>query len=371
MKILILNWRDIKNPSSGGAEILTHEIAKRFVKEGHAVYLVSSLFTGAKKEEDIDGVKIYRAGSESIVPFHKSVHVAVYNLYKKRFAGNVDVVIDEVHGIPFFTPFYVKEKKIVLVCEVAQDIWDHTFSFPWNIIGKIVERLYLLLYRNLPFMTISQSTKIDLETFGISSKNITVLPMGINRIIIKEQKKDKNPTMLFAGRLNKIKGIEDAIAAFAIISQKVNKAVFWIVGRGSRNYVDQLKKQVATYKLEKSVIFWDFVSEKEKFELMSRASLLIVPSMREGFGLIVPEAGSVGTPAIVYDVPGLRDIVVDGRNGIKTKKNNPDELAKEAVRILKDKQLYNRLKTQAEKSSMVYNWDKTAETVMNVLESTT
>ncbi len=54
MNILILNWRDIKNPSSGGAEILTHEIAKQWVAWGNSVIQFSSLFAGAKSEEIID-----------------------------------------------------------------------------------------------------------------------------------------------------------------------------------------------------------------------------------------------------------------------------------------------------------------------------
>ena len=57
-KILILNWRDIKNPNSGGAEVLTHEMAKRWVLWGHEVTQFSSKFRGAKGEEVVDGVRI-------------------------------------------------------------------------------------------------------------------------------------------------------------------------------------------------------------------------------------------------------------------------------------------------------------------------
>ncbi len=63
MKILILNWRDIKNPNGGGAEILTHELAKGWVKSGHNVTQFSSSFKGSKPQEIIDKVKFARKGS--------------------------------------------------------------------------------------------------------------------------------------------------------------------------------------------------------------------------------------------------------------------------------------------------------------------
>lgn len=360
MKILILNWRDIKNPSSGGAEILTHEIAKRWVKKGHAVYMFSSQFAGAKSEEEIDGVRIYR---------ERFVHLRGPRFYQSRFSGKIDIVIDEVHGIPFFTPFYIKEKKVALVCEVAQDIWDHTFPFPLNSIGKIVERLYLLLYRNLRFMAISQSTKRDLEAFGVSPKKITVLPMGITRVKIGEVQKEQNPTLIFVGRLSKAKGIEDAIKAFIIISQKIKNAGLWVVGRGNAQYVEKLKLLAKKHEVFNKIVFWGYVSEKKKFELMAKAKLLIASSQREGFGLIVPEAGSVGTPAVAYDVAGLRDLVNDGKNGVKTKINTAAELAKEIISLLQDEITYQKLAKEAKKASLVYNWDKTAETAMKVLKS--
>lgn len=368
MKILILNWRDIKNPSSGGAEILTHEIARRWAKAGHEVFMFASLFAGAKVKENIDGITIYRAGKETIFPFHKSVHFEARRFYNRYFRGKIDIVIDEAHGIGFFTPFYVKEKKVVLVCEVAQDVWDYTFPFPLNIIGRLGERLYIFLYRNIQFMAISPSTKKDLENFGVDASKITVLPMGINRVRLNNQKKDKNPVILFVGRLSKIKGVEDALEAFITVSQKIKNASFWVVGRGDKEYIESLKRIVTKNKLTRKVIFWDFVPDRTKFTLMARASVLVVPSVREGFGLIVPEAGSVGTPVIVYDAPGLRDIVVDGVNGIKTKSNNPKTLSEEIIKLLSDKLLYSRLCSQAKKASLAYNWDRTAKTAMKVLQ---
>lgn len=368
MKIVIFNWRDIKNPNAGGAEILTHELAKRFVAQGHDVTLFSSHFPKGKKRDVVDGVVILREGEPDLRALHHSVHYHAYRYYKKYLKGHVDVVIDEIHGMPFFTRFYVKEQKIAFICEVAKDIWDKMYPFPWNIIGKTMERIILFLYRGINFTTISESTKQDLISYGIPKDAITVLPMGFRRIAIKNGKKQVNPTAIFVARINKMKGIEDAIQAWRIVVKRYPKAMLWVVGKGEEHYLAFLRKKIRANHMEKNIHFWDFVSEKKKFQLMARAHVLISPSVREGFGLTIPEAGSVGTPAIVYDVPGLRDIV-DDTNGIKLKKNTPEELAKELIAFFKDKERQQQLGRQAKKKSLQYNWETTAKVFLQKIQS--
>jgi glycosyltransferase involved in cell wall biosynthesis len=364
MTILILNWKDIKNPTSGGAEVLTHEMAKRFVTQGHKVILFASHFSGSPNKEVIDGIKIIRSGRPDLRAFGESVHFKAYKYYQKEGKGKVDVIIDEVHGLPFFAKFYAKEKVIALICEVADDIWFRMFSFPWNLIGWILERIYLLLYKNVPVLTISESTKNELIKCHIPSEKITVLPMGISRVRIKKAAKEKKPTIIFVGRLNKMKGIVDAIMAVTKASKKIKHLQLWVVGKGEEDFMKHLKSLASKKKI--SATFYDFVSQQEKFELMRRAHAIVVPSVREGFGLIVPEAGSVGTPAVVYDVHGLRDIVRNDINGIKVKKT-PHDLARGIERIFVDKKKYAVMCEAAKEESKVYNWDKTARVALEVL----
>lgn len=365
MTILILNWKDIKHPHAGGAEVLTHELAKRIVANGHKVIMFVCKFKGGKKKEVIDGISIVRDGKRDLRSLQNSVHFKAYKYYKKNLEGKIDLVIDEPHGMPFFAKFYVKEKVIALICEVADDIWFRMFIFPWSLIGWILERLYLIFYKNIKILTISKSTKQELIACGFNSKNITILPMGITRYPT-DNKKEKIPTIIFVGRLNKMKGIEDAIKATAMVMKKIPELQLWIVGKGEKNFMENLKILAKAEGV--NAIFWDFVTQKKKFELMRRAHAIVVPSIREGFGLIVPEAGSVGTPAIVYNVHGLRDTVVDGVNGIKVKMS-PQALAKGIEKLFKDKKKYQIISVAAKKQSLQYNWDNTAKVALTVIEN--
>ena len=370
MKILILNWRDIKNPTSGGAEILTHEMAKRWVRWGHEVVQFSSWFTGGKKEEIVDGVKILRFGSANIRSFGFPVHLAAFLWYLKKGRGKFDVVIDEIHGLPFFTPWYVKEKKVVLICEVAGELWRKMFGPIFGSLGRITEEFYLRsVYKNTPFLTISQSTKEELIKNGVEEKNITVLPMGISiPANLKIFKKEKEPTLIFVGRLSKPKGVEDAIFALKEVVKKLPRAKLWVVGREDKEYLNYLEKLSQKLKVYDKIRFFGFVSEKKKFELMSRAHILLAPSIKEGWGLTVPEAGVVGTPAIVYNSPGLRDVLKNNKLGIICRENTARVLAEEIIKLLKNKKLYSELAQETTSFKKKLGWDKTAQFVLENLQ---
>lgn len=369
MNVLILNWRDIKNPLSGGAEILTHELSKRLVVKGHSVTQLCSYFDGARKEELLDGVRIIREGNPDARTLLNSVQFKAYKRYKNEFKGKVDLVIDEVHGIPFFTPFYVKEKKVALICEVAGDLWDIAVRFPFNILGRIIERIYPLFYSKIKVITISESSKKELSEIGFNSSQINVIPMGSNSTVIKNLPvKEKNETLVFLSRISKSKGIEDAIECIVFLKDEFPNLTLWIIGRGEEAFKKELKKQVKDLEIQNNVKFWNYVTNEKKQELLTKAHLLLMPSAKEGWGLTVHEAGARGTPAIVYDVPGLREVVKDSVNGIICKVNSPEELARNTRGLLKNKDLYVKLQNGAIDERKKHNWDETAIQFLNFIK---
>ena len=110
LRILVINWQDIRNPLSGGAEVHFHEIFRRVAAMGHAVTLLCSAFAGAAAEEEIDGIRILRCGSRQLFNF------AVPAAYRRlRKAQAFDVVIDDLNKIPFYTPCFVQEPLLTIV----------------------------------------------------------------------------------------------------------------------------------------------------------------------------------------------------------------------------------------------------------------
>jgi len=346
MKILMLAWRDMKHPKKGGAEIVTDIYLKGLAKKGHDVTLFSATFPNAKEKEEFNGYKIIRKGEEIGVHFKGMI-------YAKKNERKFDVIIDQINTIPFFTPLLIrKEKRRAFFHQLCKNVWFYESKFPISLIGYVLESVYLKLYRNTKAFVVSESTKQDLIKYAWAKpSNILVLE---NQIDFKPKSKisKKENSFVFVGRLTKSKRVHDCIEALSYIDE----AKLYIIGNGDSKYMGKLKKLAKKLKLNKRVIFTGRISNEKRNKIMSKATAILVTSVREGWGLIVTEANANGTIAITYDVEGLRDA---NKTGFITKKNNPKELAKLMNFVLKNKNIVDR----KSKDALIFarkhsNWNK-------------
>ena len=368
MNILVFSWRDPRHPLAGGAEQVMHEHMKGWVNAGHKVTLFSAHFKGAPRREALDGVDIIRKGYQLL-----GVHIAGFFWYLFCKHEKFDLVIDQFHGIPFFTPVYVRSKKLAVLQEVAREVWlmNH-LPKPFNLIigylGYYLEPLIFKFYKKVPFMVGSESAKEDLEEFGIPGKNITVVPHGV--IIEKSKRvfsKENLPTVIFLGSLARDKGIEEALKAFSFLSKK--KVIqFWVVGKAGKIYQDYLDSLVLRLDIKDKVKFWGFVSNEKKFELLSRAHIMVNPSFREGWGLVNIEANVMGTPVVAYKSAGLVDSVKDNQSGLLCDENTPVNMAETVVAVLKDSKKYQRLQKGAITWSKRFSWKKSKKRSLTLID---
>jgi glycosyltransferase involved in cell wall biosynthesis len=316
------------------------EHAKGWVRAGHRVTWLTATYPGAKPESIVDGVHfVRRAGTYTVY-----LYAWAYLLANSRL---VDVIVDEVHGFPFFSPLFTRKPVVVFIHEIAGEIWDYMFPFPKNVIGKFLERWYFRLYRRCRFWTDAASTIDELVAKGIPRAQCTAIPCPI--IVDKKIKiegkgvpKEKRPTFLFVSRVVRMKGVEEVIKAFSFIIRAKQQAQLWIVGGGEESYIRELIEMIRQYGAEGNVKFFGNVTERKKYDLMARAHLLLHASVKEGWGLVVLEAASVGTPAVVYNVGGLRDVVKNGKTGIVIENNTPVEMAQESLKLLDDQDRYEK-----------------------------
>ena len=136
----------------------------------------------------------------------------------------------------------------------------------------------------------------------------------------------------------------------------------WIIGDGYM--LNELKILGA-----EDVTFFGRVNNDSKHDLLSRSHLVLMPSIREGWGLIVSESNAMGTPVIAYNVNGLRDSVIHGINGILVKSNTPECLAESALEVLADKNILENLSCRALEHSKQFDWDKTTDYILAQIEN--
>ncbi len=346
MRILIFNWKDINHPRFGGAEYVTYQYAKNLVDFGHQVTWFTSTYPGAKSEELIDGIKILRRGNLW------SMYIYAFFVYQKS-RTDIDIVIDQIHGIPFFTPLYVRKPVLAWIHEIAGVIWFIEFPPAISYLGSIAEILYLKWYRKIPFITDALSTKNELITSGIPQNHIHTIPLTIDMVKPGNTQKSKIPSIIYVGRLTPMKRIELLIQAAAIIKTRFPHLKIMIAGSGKPAYEKKLKQLVRELKLDGVITFVGRVTDIHKWQLLRKAWLLVHPSIKEGFGLTVLEAAACGTPTVCFNVAGLRDLIKNGENGVIVSPQTPQALAKEIEELLANKQKLRRLSINAR------NWSKT------------
>ncbi|MCL2222431.1 MAG: glycosyltransferase family 4 protein [Oscillospiraceae bacterium] len=362
--ILLLSWRDIKSPGMGGAEIFTHEMMRNADLSKYNFVHFSPMFDGAEEREEIDDILYIRCGNLRSVIF-------MARKYYKENENQIDFVVDQCNTFRFFTRFWVQaDKRIFFIHQLTREIWDIQSKFPINKIGKIMETPMLRLNKNDLTITVSESTKQDLLDVGFDETKVTVLPEGIEFTPWDESEffeKEPVPTFIYIGRFAKYKGIDTCFETFGKIKRTHENARLWVVGKKDELYISQsLLPICAKYGLTHSntneecdVTFHGFVTNEKKLELMSRAHLLFMPSIREGWGLIVTEAAAVGTPSIVFDSPGLRDAVDFGRAGYMVDCNDSDGLASVALSALQSSENYDNMRNAAYNFSKQFSWKAT------------
>jgi glycosyltransferase involved in cell wall biosynthesis len=320
---------------AGGAERFTLGLARGLVAQGDEVEWFSASFPGAADREDLDGIRIVRAGRQW------TVHLNAIRHYRKTLGERFDVVIDEVNTIPFFTPLWSSVPSYMLIHQLAQEVWWYESRFPLNAVGYVLEPLYLRLYRHRPAFTVSDSTRKDLLKYGFSGP-ITIVPEGLESGAPGTAPKSGVPTCIYVGRIAPSKRVADVIRAFSRFRQDIKTAQLWVVGDGPERYRRQLARLVERLGLTRDVHFFGHLSNQEKQEKMARAHMLLMTSVREGWGLVVSECAALGTPTVAYDVPGLRDSVVHGRTGLLTEES-PADLSLAMSRLWADPELYEQL----------------------------
>lgn len=355
MHILWFNWRDIQNPDAGGAEVFTHEVMRRLAAKGYSATLFTSEYTGCLGNETIEGIYIIRSGNK----------YQVYNRaaeYYRNHQDDYDLVIDEINTRPFLTPKFVKNKPIIaLFHQMAREFWFYETPFPLNYIGYYyLEKQWLSNYKDIPTITVSASSKRDLEELRF--KHIFIVPEGLSVTPLPEvPEKEHEPTIIFTGRLKKAKLPHHAVKAFSLIKKEIPTAKMWVVGGGYM--LEKLKKMNVA-----DITFYGHINSDLKNRLMSRAHVALVPAVREGWGLVVTESNAMGTPAVAYNVHGLRDSVQDGHTGILVKENTPEQLAAETIALLRDRDRLAKLSYEALKQSRTFSWDKTAEAFDSIIK---
>ncbi|MBA3889592.1 MAG: glycosyltransferase family 4 protein [Gemmatimonadaceae bacterium] len=326
----MVSWRDPRHPRAGGAERYTAQLASSLVSSGMSVTWLAPTIAGAPATEVSDGVRIVRIG--------RGVgHIAASAIYLRRHEQTIDLVIDQANGYPMFTQFAYRGRRLFLIHQLASEIWFQ--HGPWLLAGvaSFLEPWMLRLYRNTTTITVSRSTKEDLERLRF--RDVRIVPNAVVAGVARVRSVDGPPHFVAIGRFVPSKRLEHVLRAFETVRSEIAEARLTVIGGGTGPYADALAASVARTpgaRLERGA------SEERKWDVLADATALVVTSSREGWGIVVSEAHAVGTPSVAYNVPGLRDSTRHGVNGLICRPTAADA-ARSMLRLARDAALWWRL----------------------------
>ncbi|MGS2612920.1 glycosyltransferase family 4 protein [Micromonospora sp. LZ34] len=319
--VLFLNWRDTRNPEGGGSEVYIERVAAELVRRGHRVTLLCAGHDGAPQEETTpDGTRILRRGGRHTVYARAALTYLAGRLgmgrLGRRGLGRPDLVVDVCNGVPFFASLYAGRPVLALVHHVHREQWPVVFG-PWSArIGWWIEsKLAIRLYRHCRYVTVSQATKTELSELGVAADRIDVVPNGTPDVIGGSTPRTTHPSLLVLGRLVPHKRVEIALRTVAALATDLPDVELVVAGQGW--WESTLRDLAIELDIQDRVRFAGFITEEEKHAALASAWLALTPSIKEGWGLTIVEAGARGTPTVAFrHAGGVAEAMVHGETGM-------------------------------------------------------
>lgn len=293
-RIVFLARRDLGNPAAGGSELLIDRIAQGLTAHGHQVTLLCG---GPAANRDY---RVVSAGGDA-------GHFLRAKRAFRRQVGDCDLLVEVSNGLPYLAPLWHRGPTLCLVNHVHTDLWGMRYPAPAARVGRKLEHWALAgTHKKNLMVAVSGSTANALRDLGVPGDQIRIVHNGVEPASAVTPKSPE-PLFLAVGRLVEYKRIDLLLRLWERV-RPVTGGRLVIVGDGPER--GRLEAMAG-----RGVTFTGHVSEAEKHRLLCESWMLLHPSLIEGWGLVVMEAAARGTPAVGFDIPGLRDSIVDGVTG--------------------------------------------------------
>jgi glycosyltransferase involved in cell wall biosynthesis len=322
----------------GGKERAIFEIGKRLAARGHPVDVYTMQWWSGSRTATHEGMTYHAI--MPLVPLYtkdrrRSIAEAIRFAVATLKVGTRRFDIIHVDGIPFIPLISgriiatLRRKRLTTTWYEfwGRDYWVSYVPGPQGRIGAWLERSVT----HCPdlIISISQLTTSRIAPHVGASRVITV-PLGVDMSAVDAAAPSAEQIdILYSGRLLHNKGVDLLVEAVAKLRSERPEVRCVIIGNGPEK--EHLVALIAARGLESNVTIRPFVDdERDLFSLMKSARVFVLPSVREGFGLVALEATACGTPVVTtnHEDNAARDLIIPGRNGLLCSPDEADIAAK-------------------------------------------
>lgn len=362
-RIHVLAWRDLDDVEAGGSELHAHEVCREWAAAGLEVTSRTSFAQGHPPVVVRDGYRVVRKAGRYLV-FPRSV--------ASELAGRLgprDALVEIWNGMPFLSPLWARGPRLTFLHHVHGEMWGMVLPPRLAAMGDLLERRVAPpLYRRSRIVTLSESSRQDiLHQLHLRPDRVDVVPPGIDPRFTPGVESER-PLVVAVGRLVPSKHVDLLVRAVAVARRRVPDLRLVVVGEGyERLHVEAAVDDVGGTDW---VELPGRVSDDALVELYQRAWVLSSASSHEGWGMSVTEAAACATPAVVTDIAGHRDAVVDSVTGTLVPFDEaalPDRLGDALAALLTDPERRRRMADAAAGHAAGFTWRATATRLMAIL----
>jgi glycosyltransferase involved in cell wall biosynthesis len=297
VRLVIHAWRDLANPSAGGSERHVDQLARAMVDRGHHVALVAGGPVGPRRYPVVCSGGTYSQYLN--LPF------------VDRRLEPADLVVDVANGMTFCTPLWNHGPVLLMLHHVHLEQWGSHFPAPVAVFGRAFEsRLVPRIYRDRIVVACSPSTGTSLAALGYDPELVRVVVPGIatGDPASHPPARSPDPSFVAVGRLMPYKRVDLLLALWRRVRPHVGGTLH-VVGDGPQ-------RAALEAAAGPGVVFHGQVDEQEKHRLLAESWLLVHAASHEGWGIVISEAGTAGTPTLAFDVAGVRDAAAHDVSGV-------------------------------------------------------
>lgn len=356
LHITFLDFDDLKNPLlAGGQARATFEVAKRLVKKGHTVTVLSSKYPGYKDRFE-EGIFYRHIGlGTPNIKLNNLMYILTVPFHVKNLRSNIIIECFTAPISTLFSPVFTKIPVVALPSMFNAQEFTRKYKLPFHLIEKFGVRFYKYI---MPY------SKIDKKKISGMNPKITakIIPQGVCDEYLSIKAK-KSKYILFLGRFDIAqKGIDLLLEAYAKIADKISYPLV-IAGHGpdEKKILGILKK----LSLEKSVSLIGPLYGDEKLKVMSRAAAVAFPSRHDELSLWALEALGGGLPLVIFDLPECRWIDTDA--ALKARPFDVEEYGNLLIKAVSPKK-NAEMRIKARELAMRYSWDRVAGDFENFMQ---
>ena len=374
MKVLMLAWEYPPDHVGGLGRHVCH-LSESMVRQGVGVTVLTRGIPGKPLVREQSGVEVVSAVPYDLHPPSFTTWAAQFNVSLMEIACRLlrKKSFQIIHAHDWIVAYAARALKhsakspLIATIHATESGRQKGLHTPMQ--HHISQTEWWLCYEAWKVVACSRYMKDEVKRlFSVPDDKINVIPNGICDSWFEiEKKEEMNPLLLYVGRLVPEKGAHVLVEAMNEVLFHFPSARLVLAGQGPMEM--HLRNLVFQCGLTRAVEFAGHLGDKQLKDLYSRAWIAVFPSSYEPFGIVALEAMASGTPCIVGDSGGLREIVDDGVTGCKSKPDNPADLARILVSLISDEPKRRRLAEDAKKMARRdYSWSDVAKSTVSMYE---